>query len=128
MKRLPVLIVNDDRSLAETISAAAKEGGYKHYVATTAADALHLASLYDFSLAFIDLQLPDMGGADFYRKLLEKESHYTLAVVSFLDGLDAHEVQAVNELVAQGQLTLLSKPPRKEWLQDLFSRYAAPEV
>lgn len=128
MRKLPVLIVNDDPAILDALVAIAKEGRYHHYAVRTAADALHLASLYDFSLAFIDLHLADMKGPEFYRKLMEKESHSTLPVVSFLDGFDADEVQTVNELVAQGQLTLLSKPPKKEWISDLLARYSAPEV
>ena len=128
MNNLPVLIVNDDPALLDAVAAVAKEGGYKHYTASKASDALHLASLYDFSLAFIDLHLPDMDGAEFYRKLMEKESHYTLPLVTFLDGLDSEEVKTINELVVEGQLTLLSKPPKKEWLLNLFQRYAATEA
>lgn len=128
MSILPVLVVNDDPTLSEVITAVAKERGYKYQLAKTAVDALHLASLYDFSLAFIDLHLPDMDGSEFYEKLMEKESHYTLPIVSFIDGLDANEVRTVSELVARGQLTLLSKPPQKEWLRNLFARYAAIEA
>ena len=127
MSKLPILIVNDDPTLLNAVAEAAKEGDYRHYTASTAADALHLASLYDFSLAFIDLHLPDMSGVEFYRKLMEKEAHYTLPLVSFLDGLDADEVKTIDELVTQGQLTLLSKPPKKEWLLNLFERYAATD-
>ncbi len=37
--------------------------------------------------------------------------------------LDTDEVEVVNRLLPRGTVTLLSKPPKNEWLVDLFNRY-----
>jgi hypothetical protein len=37
--------------------------------------------------------------------------------------LDTDEVEVVNRLLPRGTVTLLSKPPKNEWLVDLFKRY-----
>lgn len=71
----------------------------------------------------LDLKLGDMDGDELYRKLIESESDYTLPVVMLVDSLDGDEVEVINRLLPQGQVTLLSKPLKKEWLVDLFSRY-----
>ena len=82
-----------------------------------------MASGYDFPLAILDLKLGDMDGDELYKQLLEKESHYVLPVVALVDGLDGAEVEVLNRLLPQGQVTLLSKPLKKEWLVDLAKRY-----
>jgi len=127
MQKLPVLIVNDDPAILDAVVEVAKEGNFHHYATRTGAEALHLASLYDFSLAFIDLDLIDIDGPVFYEKLMERESHYTLPLVAFFDSQDSFEVKAINQLVTQGQLTLFSKPPKKELLQNLFERYVSSD-
>ena len=82
-----------------------------------------MASGYDFKLAVLDLKLSDMDGDELYQKLLKKEEHYTLPMVALVDTLDGEEVEVVNRLLPQGSVTLLSKPLKREWLEDLFSRY-----
>jgi response regulator of citrate/malate metabolism len=64
-----------------------------------------------------------MDGDELYGKLIESESHYVVPVVALVDSLDSQEVQVVNRLIPQGTVTLLSKPVKTEWLEDLFSRY-----
>jgi len=71
----------------------------------------------------LDLKLPDMDGDELYGKLIKAEEHYTLPVVALVDTLDGDEVAVVNRLLPQGQVTLLSKPIKPEWLEDLFARY-----
>ncbi|MBK1831045.1 response regulator [Verrucomicrobiaceae bacterium R5-34] len=119
----PILVVNDDSSLLADITKILKEGGYFHIAASSGQQALTMASGYDFPLAILDLKLADMDGDELYQKLLKSESHYTLPVVALVDSLDAEEVAVVNRLLPQGQVTLLSKPLKREWLEDLFERY-----
>ncbi|BDS07040.1 hypothetical protein NT6N_20800 [Oceaniferula spumae] len=119
----PILVVNNDSSLLAEMTTVLRDGGYFHLAASSGEQALTMASGYDFSLVILDLKLADMDGDELYEKLLKSESHYTLPVVALVDSLDAEEVEVVNRLLPQGQVTLLSKPPKKEWLDDLFARY-----
>ncbi|MGB0993781.1 MAG: response regulator [Akkermansiaceae bacterium] len=119
----PILVINDDSKLLGEITSILKEGGYFHIAASSGEQALTQASGYDFPLVILDLKLPDMDGDELYGKLLASESHYTLPVVALVDSLDGDEVAVVNRLLPQGQVTLLSKPLKREWLEDLFARY-----
>jgi len=123
--RLPVLIVNDDENIHDSIVKIANDGGYNFRNAKTGKDALWEASRYDFSLAIIDLDLPDMTGDEFYDQLQEKESHYNLPIVTFIDSLDSKEVTALNKLLPKGPITILSKPIDQDQLTALFERYAS---
>ena len=119
----PILVVNDDSHLLAEITNILREGGYFHLAASSGEQALTMASGYDFPLVILDLKLGDMDGDDLYQKIIERESHYTLPVVALIDTLDGDEVTILNRLLPKGQVTLLSKPLKKEWLEDLFARY-----
>ena len=119
----PILVVNDDSQLLVEITNILKEGGYFYLAASSGEEALTLASGYDFPLVILDLKLGDMDGDELYGKLLKSESHYTLPVVALVDSLNGEEVEVVNRLLPQGQVTLLSKPLKREWLDDLFAKY-----
>jgi len=123
--KLPILIVNDDEAIHDAIIKIAVDGGYQFRNAKNAKDALWEATRYDFSLALIDLDLPDMPGDEFYDKLQEKESHYSLPVVTFIDSFDTKEVAALNKLLPKGPITILSKPINEVQLTALFERYAS---
>ncbi len=119
----PILLINDDEALVREIAEILKAGNFYHIVAGSAKEALMKASGYDFSLILLDLKMADMDGDELYRRLIESESHYEVPVVALVDSLDGEEVEVVNRLIPQGTVTLLSKPLKKEWLEDLFSRY-----
>ena len=119
----PILVINDDASLLSEMVKVLKDGGYAHLAASSGEQALTLADGYDFSLVILDLKQGDMDGDVIYEKLLKKEEHYVLPVVALIDGLDGEEVEVLNKLTPQGAVTLLSKPPKKEWLEDLFKKH-----
>lgn len=121
--KLPILIVNDDPVIYDILVRLATENNFRYRSVTTAKDALAEADRYDFSLAFIDLSLDDMAGDEFYKQLLEKESHYTLPIVSFIDSSDSVEIEALNNLHPQGRITLFSKPLDEKRVLEMMERY-----
>jgi len=118
-----IQVINDDNDLLTEMTNILREGNYRHIAASSASQALTLASGYDFNLVVLDLKLPDMDGDELYDKLLKSEDHYNLPVVALIDSLDGDEVKVVNRLLPKGTVTLLSKPLKREWLEDLFARY-----
>ena len=62
-----LLIVEDDRALAEVLRRALVEEGYAVDVARTAAMADEMASINNYSLIVLDLGLPDGDGAELCR-------------------------------------------------------------
>lgn len=123
LMKKPILLINDDEAIVNQITNLLKAGDYYHITAATAKEALMKASGYDFSMILLDLKLPDMEGDELYAKLIASESRYVVPVVALVDSLDSAEVKVVNRLIPQGTVTLLSKPLKTEWLEDLFARY-----
>ncbi len=57
-----VLIIEDNRDLADNIAECLSEEGYTPFVTASAAEALEAASGVGFEVAFLDVRLPDADG------------------------------------------------------------------
>ncbi len=66
------IIVDDQRALAEVLAERLVLEGYTTTVTTTAAQALAAVTTQNYSVGFIDLQLPDMGGFALAAELKER--------------------------------------------------------
>lgn len=68
-----ILIVDDDRSLANTFKLVLKSVGYNNVdIATTGYDALYLANRNNYDLVISDINLPDMLGDELVERLRVK--------------------------------------------------------
>jgi len=67
-----VLIVEDDRSLADVVARALESAGFTSSVATTGANGMSQAESQEPELVILDLGLPDMDGTEVCRQLQEK--------------------------------------------------------
>lgn len=64
-----ILIVDDDRMLAETTAEILEEEGFPCGIALSGTDALAMMGKTDFSLGILDIKLPDIPGDDLFPKL-----------------------------------------------------------
>jgi PAS domain S-box-containing protein len=64
-----ILVVDDNRDVAEALSAALLDVGHQVVVADTGASALHQAAAFGPEVMLIDIGLPDMTGHDLARRL-----------------------------------------------------------
>jgi DNA-binding response OmpR family regulator len=64
-----VLLVEDERSIAEPFANALRRSGFETTVARTAAEALELAKRVEPDVLLLDLALPDADGRDICRQL-----------------------------------------------------------
>lgn len=67
-----VLIVEDDRGLADVVAQALESAGFTSSVATTGANGVSQAESHEPELVILDLGLPDMDGTEVCRQLQEK--------------------------------------------------------
>jgi two-component system, OmpR family, KDP operon response regulator KdpE len=68
-ERLRILLVDDENSMLDTLSASLKSAGYSLYPASTGEDALRKYQSAHPELILLDLFLPDMDGKDLLRRL-----------------------------------------------------------
>ena len=66
-----ILVIDDDREILKTFSAALKGLGYVVETAETGRDAIEKAKANFYNLALIDIRLPDMEGIELLTALAE---------------------------------------------------------
>ena len=67
-----ILIVEDESSIAEVVSAYAKREGYDTITASDGIEALEIFERDDISLVILDLMLPKLSGEEVCRRIREK--------------------------------------------------------
>lgn len=101
-----VLVVDDERRLAENVARALREGaGYAVDVAADGAEGFYLASSGEYDLVVLDLMLPKLSGPDFLARY-RKQGHVTPVLV--LTARD--EKESVVKLLNTGADDYVTKP------------------
>jgi len=69
MEKASILIVDDDESILETLSAILEEKGYKTDTAKNGAEAIEKSKTSFYNMALLDIKLPDMEGTQLLIKM-----------------------------------------------------------
>lgn len=85
MTTTTILIVEDERSIAETLQYALKTDGYTTEHASTGSSALQRLQQVNFALIILDIGLPDLSGLELCRKI---RSQYSVPII-FLTARDS---------------------------------------
>jgi two-component system response regulator GlrR len=91
-----ILVIDDDREILKTFSAALKGTGYVVETAETGKDAIEKAKANFYNLALIDIRLPDMEGIELLTALVETTPKMVKIIVTGYPSLQ-NAVEAVNK-------------------------------
>jgi len=83
-----ILLVEDDRKIAEFISKGLKAAGYAVDHAADGEDGLHLAMTEPYDAAIIDIMLPVRDGLSLIRKMREEKINTPVIILSARDTVD----------------------------------------
>lgn len=100
-----VLIVEDEKRLAENIAAALRENGVATDLAHDGETGKHLAGFGHYDLILLDLMLPGADGASVLRWLRTRRDHTPVLILTAKD-----DSQSVISLLNLGADDYLSKP------------------
>lgn len=116
MRSLRILIVDDDEDFADGLTELFELDGHRPTVARNGADAIAILREEAFSVALVDIGLPDMNGADCLRALKQVRPGLPCFL---LTGYSADDV--ARRGIAAGAMEILTKPVDPE---DLNRRLA----
>lgn len=85
---MKVLLIEDEESLVETISAFLREEGYVCETATTYARGLEKVGAYEYDCLLVDIGLPDGSGLEVIKRYRKNGSAGGIIVISAKDSLD----------------------------------------
>jgi CheY-like chemotaxis protein len=122
MKKLRILVVEDDLISQRVVKVMLEQAGYQVDIAQTGEQAIKLSCVIDYQLVFMDMGLPDMTGIDITRCLrrIEQEQH-RLAIP--IVALTAHGDTIKAQCLAAGMDDFMSKPLEIEQLKRMLEKW-----
>lgn len=118
MNLRPILVVDDDEEILELFQNVLEDEGFEVKTASSGKEALEKASHSQFSLALLDIILPDIRGTQIALEL--KAIDENVAIV-FITGYS--DVAAVIDTAGYGACDLILKPVSNKKLLEIV-RYA----
>ena len=79
---MKILIVEDEASIAEVVSAYARRDGYETVIASDGLEALEIFERDDIDLIILDLMLPKLNGEEVCRRIREKSSSVPIIMLT----------------------------------------------
>ncbi|MBA4416438.1 MAG: sigma-54-dependent Fis family transcriptional regulator [Syntrophus sp. (in: bacteria)] len=104
MKSKRILIIDDERSLLESLEMFLTEKAYKVSCATTAAEGLLQNTTFDPHVIILDVRLPDMNGLDVLRELTNQGKKNIIIITAF------HDMDITIKTVKLGAFDYIPKP------------------
>jgi two-component system cell cycle response regulator CtrA len=83
-----VLLIEDDRSIAQSIELMLKSGSFNVYTTNLGEEGVDLGKLYDYDIILLDLNLPDMSGFDVLRSLRLSKVNTPILILSGVTGIE----------------------------------------
>jgi two-component system cell cycle response regulator CtrA len=83
-----VLLIEDDRSTAQSIELMLKSESLNVYTTDLGEEGVDLGKLYDYDIILLDLSLPDMSGFDVLRSLRVSKVKTPILILSGLAGIE----------------------------------------
>ncbi len=117
MKRIKILVVDDDRDFAESLAFVLEGRGYEVEVAHTGEAAIRKFQNNDFDIAFMDVKLPGKNGVESYMEIRKFKSD---AKVVMMTGYSVE--QLLDQAVENGAWDVLHKPLDMEKILSMIEK------
>jgi DNA-binding NtrC family response regulator len=95
MKKVSILIVDDDEGILETMSAILEEKGYYTDKAKTGREAIEKSKTNFYNLALLDIKLPDIEGTKLLTEMRETSPKMVKIMITGYASLE-NAVEALN--------------------------------
>jgi two-component system response regulator AtoC len=111
-----ILIIDDERSLLESLEMFLREKGYKVECAMTAKEGLEKNASFGPDVIILDVRLPDMNGLDVLEKLRRDENKNIIIITAF------HDMEITIRAVKSGAFEYIPKPIDVNELEKVIDR------
>lgn len=82
VRHASVLVVDDDAAIARLVRLALRASGFDAITAANGVEALNRIEDRDIDLIVLDLEMPVMGGREFYRRLRARGTQVPVVILS----------------------------------------------
>ncbi|MBN2134176.1 MAG: sigma-54-dependent Fis family transcriptional regulator [Acidobacteria bacterium] len=105
MKKLKILLIEDNKDLSESLREFIEKLGYEPTTALTGQSGLNLLLTNQFQLALLDLNLPDLTGLEILEKIQDKDISTPIIIMTGF-----HSVESAVKAMKLGAEDYLKKP------------------
>jgi len=102
-----ILLLDDDKDYADSLSIALLDEGYKTYVAYNAAQAINYISDNDIQLQILDIRINGKTGIDVWLSIRKK--HFNIPTI-FISGYTKQFFDQINEISLISNIEIMKKP------------------
>jgi DNA-binding NtrC family response regulator len=117
MDRPKILVVDDEKSIRDLLSAALGQWGYQSFLATSGPEALGMLKGQLLDASLIDIRMPDMDGIELLRELKRYDSSMEVVIMTGYP-----TVTTAVEALKEGAYDYLTKPLIMDELKHLLAR------
>lgn len=111
-----VLIVDDERSMRESLAAILVDEGYDVTTAASGEEALELCAAQEFGVILMDVRMPGIDGVEAFRRIRRHREGVRVILMS------AYSMDALRDAaLEEGAVAFLAKPLDLERVLDLIS-------
>ncbi len=82
-----ILLVEDEKKLADIVARGLKAEGFSIDIATNGAQGLDLATSYDYDMIVLDIMLPSLSGTEILGKVRQKNRHVPILMLTAKDAV-----------------------------------------
>ncbi len=116
MKNSRILIIDDERSLLETLEMFLIEKGYVVRGALTAEEGIKQSLLFDPHVIILDIRLPDMDGLSVLKTLIQNDKKNIIIITAF------HDMDITIKAIKLGAFDYIPKPIDAEELERVIEK------
>jgi DNA-binding NtrC family response regulator len=120
VRETAILVVAEDESIADELSAELTEQGYRVTVTASPHDALELVEQIRFDLIFLDVNLPAMNGLELYLAIKEITPS---SVAIMITGMEKEFEELAREAVKRNAYTIVRKPLDIDYVLGMLARF-----
>jgi excisionase family DNA binding protein len=102
---IQILVVDDEPLVGELFKHSLNESGYQVTTTLSSIEALELLNARHFDLIFLDLLIPEIDGAELFRRIRQKDKRIPVAIIT---GYPDSEV--MKRAIAYGPFMVMDKP------------------
>jgi excisionase family DNA binding protein len=100
-----ILVIDDDEEICSLFKDALEESGFAVTTVNSASKGLELIKDQDYSLVFLDLKMPEMDGAELFKRIKEAKPNLPVTIVTGYPDSDL-----MMRALTYGPLGVMNKP------------------
>jgi DNA-binding NtrC family response regulator len=112
-----ILIVDDDQLLRDVVGQYLSKNGYEVVIPKSALEALEIFKSDEYSLAIIDLVMPDIGGIELMEALISKDPNLKIVIMTGYPTVDS-----AYKAMVDGVFEYIIKPFRMKELLEVAQK------